>query len=409
MVAPCIAPVSGGAFLTNVLQLVDCQAQTIGASGYQALANPSSSISLALTALITIFIALFGVRMLFGHAPAIGEVVIAALKIGVVLMLATSWDAYRVVAYDVVLRGPSEIVKQVGGASALPGATGGLVERLQQVDNAVVAFTNLGSGQFDSVVSPTSSASSTIAPTRTPVSDDLAFGAARLSYLIGIIGAFGFLRLVAGLLLALAPLFAGLLLFEPTRGFFLGWLRMLVACMLGAVGVTIVVSVELSIIEPWLSDVLALRAARYATPAAPVELLVITAAFSAVMAGVIFAAVRTMFSLALPTRVISHGRGTNSVSSANRPLKAQGVADDRSPITDQSRALLIAESVGAAQRREQTSLQTNGLSRTPAVAGSRLALTSSDGSPTPFVPLGRGKARTVRHIAGSSSKRDLRR
>ena len=53
----CITPQSGSGFLAGMLNYVDCQAQTIGETGYQALASPTSSVSLALTALLTVFIA----------------------------------------------------------------------------------------------------------------------------------------------------------------------------------------------------------------------------------------------------------------------------------------------------------------------------------------------------------------
>jgi type IV secretion system protein VirB6 len=84
-----------------------------------------------------------------------------------------------------------------------------------------------------------------------------------------IIGSFGLLRLAGGLFLALAPLFAGFLLFEATRFLFLGWLRALIAVALGSVGIAIVLGVELAIIEPWLTQVLSLRTARITTLAAP--------------------------------------------------------------------------------------------------------------------------------------------
>ena len=59
----CTAPSSGSGFVSGALDFIDCQAQTIGEAGYQALAQPGSTVSLALTALLTIFVALFGVRL----------------------------------------------------------------------------------------------------------------------------------------------------------------------------------------------------------------------------------------------------------------------------------------------------------------------------------------------------------
>ncbi|NWM00861.1 conjugal transfer protein TrbL, partial [Klebsiella pneumoniae] len=41
--------ITDGAYLQSVLDFVDCQAQTIGAAGYEAAAAPGSPLSLLLT------------------------------------------------------------------------------------------------------------------------------------------------------------------------------------------------------------------------------------------------------------------------------------------------------------------------------------------------------------------------
>ena len=83
-----------------------------------------------LTGLLTLFVALLGYRMLFGQTPAVRDGVLALVKIGIVLALATSWTAYRTLIYDVALRGPAELAADIGRPAALPGAGGGLVDRL---------------------------------------------------------------------------------------------------------------------------------------------------------------------------------------------------------------------------------------------------------------------------------------
>ena len=50
----CAAPPTGSGFLAATLAHLDCQAQNIGAAGYQALSSPGSPLSLALTALLAI-------------------------------------------------------------------------------------------------------------------------------------------------------------------------------------------------------------------------------------------------------------------------------------------------------------------------------------------------------------------
>ncbi|MBL0001850.1 MAG: type IV secretion system protein [Sphingomonadales bacterium] len=158
---------------------------------------------------MTVFIALYGIRMLMGHVPSLGETMVGILKIGIVMALASSWAAYRIIVYETVLHGPAEIVETIGAPSHLAGAEGGLVARLQWSDDRIVALSALGTGRFDPVPT-TKDGIATGAPTSyTPIADDLAFGIARVAYLGSTMGALGIVRLAAGVMLALAP-FCGL-------------------------------------------------------------------------------------------------------------------------------------------------------------------------------------------------------
>lgn len=351
----CPAIPTGGAFLGKLLEHIDCQAQMIGAGGYQALANHGSSVSVALTALLTIFIAILGIRMLMGHAVRRGELVSITLTIGVVLLLAGSWSAYRVIAYDVVLRGPAELAAGIGGGADLPASVGGLAARLQRLDNRIIAFTALGTGRFDIDANNSNPTANDIAPLgRVPVNDDLAFGLGRLAFLVGTVGVLATVRLAAGLFLALAPLFAGLLLFEGTRGFFFGWVKALVGVALAAMTTAVVLGVQLSILEPWISHVLSLRQARIPTPSAPVELVVINLAFALATAAIAALCVRTAFSLHI-SRIFPKGW---QLASNQQSSTVRGREESMIPATA-SRAHVISESIASSQRRDAIVLRTN--------------------------------------------------
>ena len=400
----CPVPTTGNAFLSGILAHIDCQAQTLGSSGYQALANPGSSTSLILTALLTLFVAFFGIRMLLGDVPDIGDVVRASLKVGIVLLLATSWSAYRTIAYDTVLRGPAELVEAVGAPSDLPGAAGGLVSRLQAVDNAIVTFIVKGTGRFDLTTAP-QPGSQIIPVGRTPVSDDFAFGIARIAYLAGAIGALGLVRLTGGILLALAPLFAGLLLFDATRGLFMGWVKMLVASALAALVVTVVLAVQLSILEPWLSDVLAQRAARFATPAAPLELLVLTLSFALIQWAIIAASVRIAFTAA-PAHWLS------KAFLARGDIRTMNDQQSRMTITTDadrgqtSRAYVVAEAVASAQRREGANSTGSGSRIPDAMMMTRM---NNERGETPrAIPVGQSFRRTTRRVSAAATSRSGR-
>lgn len=109
----CEAITTGNAFLSSALAHIDCQAQTIGSFGFSALSEPGSPVSQILTALLVIFVAIFGLRLLLGYSTGPRDVVTAVLKVGIVLALATSWPAYRTLVYGTVLHGPAELAKAV--------------------------------------------------------------------------------------------------------------------------------------------------------------------------------------------------------------------------------------------------------------------------------------------------------
>lgn len=407
MAALCQAPPDGVGFLSGALNFIDCQAQTIGEAGYRALAQPGSSTSLALTALLTIFVALFGIRLLLGRALDFGEMMIAVIKVGIVLMLASSWSAYRITTYDLVLKSPAELASAVGSPANLPGAAGGLTARFQGVDNALLILIDSGTGRLDPATSRQLSSPDAPPLTRAPISDDIALGLGRVIYLTTVIGALGLVRLAAGLLLALAPLFAGFLLFDVTRSLFGGWARTLAALIIAAFAVTLILSVELAALEPMLTQILSQRAALILTPAAPVELLVISLAFAAISVGVIMMSFRLAFAPSLALWINQPAAWARQIWRGE--ARAQGA--DRSPereAGDTSRALMIAGAVSAAQRREQLAQLSSGVSQSGLTAPRSPDKIRESGGGVAAVPIGQSYVRTTRRISPAATQRNRR-
>lgn len=288
----CPAIITGDEFLVRTLEHIDCQAQLIGSYGYQALGEPGSLASTLITALLTLFIAFFGVRLMFGPAPGARDAVFDVLKIGIVLTLAFSWPAFRTVVYDVTLKGPADIASVIQSSSGNGPATG-FAQRLQQADNAMVDLTALGAGRNTGAFIDEDAPGGTFQGAA--LEDDAAFGSARLLYLSSVIGTLALLRIAAGLLLALTPVVAGLYFFSQSRGIFAGWLKGLVLTVAGSIGATIVLAVQLAIIEPWLADALRVRSLGYATPSAPIELFAIMLAFAIVQLVMVWLLARVVF------------------------------------------------------------------------------------------------------------------
>jgi type IV secretion system protein VirB6 len=282
-----------------MVQFIDCQAQSIGAGGYQALAAPGSTLVLVLTGFLTLVVALLGYRLLFGHGPDLRSGVLTFVKIGFVVTLAMSWTAYRTLVYDVALRGPAEIASDVGAPSGLPGAEGGLVLRLAAVDQGLAALSVLGVGE-----PPPADPNTPHDPFATPPMpfagfNVFALGTARMIFLTGAIGSIAAVRLIAGLMLALGPFFIAFLLFDNTRSLFEGWIRVLAGASLGAVATAVGLGIELALLEPWLTDVLARRVAGEAMPNLAAEVLMVTTLFALVLLAMLVAAGRLAFAFRL--------------------------------------------------------------------------------------------------------------
>lgn len=351
--ATCPRLSTGEAFLSTLLRHIDCQAQTIGANGYQALADPGSPFALALTGLLTIFVALFGLRMMLGQTPTVRDGVMAVVKIGVVLTIAASWPGYRTVVYDVVVQGPAQLSAALVRAAGLPGGNGDLVNRLQSADTSIIRLINYGTGRDDLAVLP--SANPNEPAQRTPIADNPALGWARVFFLSSTIAAFAAVRLTAGVLLALAPLFAGLLLFDMARGLFVGWLRALVFALLASVVTTIVLGVQLALLEPWLAQVIQLRQSNALAAAAPIELLVICLAFALAL----FASLGILLRLAFTVHVPA-GRSEMKEAPAPAPARPEPQPslvplERTAPEHAAPRAQAVASALMAAQRRERAS------------------------------------------------------
>ena len=399
MACPQVA--TGSEFLERTLAHLDCQAQTIGSFGFQSLAGPGSIAGVVLGALLALFIALYAIRLLFGPGDEPRDLMNAVLKVGIVLTIAVSWPAWRTVAYDTVLYGPSEVASAIM-PTTLPDARDGFAQRLQNLDTGFATLTMAGTGRDTGREGNTTTADSFAS---VAMSDQAGFAWGRTLFLATTIGSLAALRIAGGLLLALAPLFAGLLLFDLTRGIFAGWLRGLALVALGSLGMTVLLSVQLAVTEPWLADALELRALRRVTPTAPTEMLALSLAFAIATAALMFVLGKVAFQQAL-----SAGRPVMARIAAERRASEPAQLAQASPtlLPVHSRAVAISESVEASVRRE-SSRET--IDRARVIGG--LAAPAAQGPAgrpgRASEPLGSGYRRTASRSAHSQRTRDDRR
>src|SRR3954468_17974267 len=124
MSGSCSSLVNDGV-IRGVLGAVDCQTRAFAEAGYSSLTSTSSNFQVALTALLTIYVALVGFRMLFAQGGVrLSDAPGIALKIGAILALVTSWSTFQTLVFDIAAKAPSEIAGLV--AAPLQDSTGGL-------------------------------------------------------------------------------------------------------------------------------------------------------------------------------------------------------------------------------------------------------------------------------------------
>ena len=231
----------------RLLADTDCQAFGLVERGYAALASPQSATGAILTTLMVIAVAFFGYQLMLGRGLVLADVTRLAVRLGIVLLLATSWAQVQGVVYDTVARAPTRVAEELITAIDAPPPLAGTQAALDNIEAA-----SIGWRQRAGIASPLVGGPPTTAMT---------LNMAAFLLTITTLGLLVVSRIVIALLLALTPVVAGFLLFDATRGLLEGWLRALIAAALVPLGVLTLAAVELAIVTPILDRILAEEAA----------------------------------------------------------------------------------------------------------------------------------------------------
>lgn len=397
----CTALGSEAGFVSSMVGYVDCQTQVLGSGAWTALAAPGSTLAIVLIGFLTIFIALIGYNLLLGRSISVREGTLAFVKIGAVFALATSWPAYRTLIYAVVTNGPSQLVAEIGPQARVVGSDGTLLQRLDLVDQSLSQLSILGAGPAPIGVQ--------LGPPPFVGFDAFALGGSRILFLLTAIGGVVAVRIVTGLMLALGPFFIAFLMFDSTRSFFEGWIRVLAGAALGMIGVSIALGLELALMEPWISGVLARRMAGEALPTMPSELFVLTSLFTIIIIASLYGCARVARAFRLP----AVGNHVCSGSEAPRTLHTRVPASEVATTAratalegERSRAAVIASALASIHGREATSTITEVRMAFDSSRPSIIAARSGEAPPT-LVPIGRTFARrAVNRVSAVAMKRD---
>ena len=214
------------------LRGVDCVAGEASAAAFNRLFASGGQLSMVLTLVLTLFIALFAFALLTGRANiGVRSLVPRMMTLGLVLTFATSWIAYQSVVWNLAVLTPDYL------AGLLTGTSGSATDVFaQKIDVVFIAIQEASGGNEDfSAFSP----------------EGMMWLGAML-FMLGTVGLLVTTKIALGVLVALGPLFVVMALFNGTRGLFTGWIKGLTMCALAPLFAVLGGSVMLELAVPIL-------------------------------------------------------------------------------------------------------------------------------------------------------------
>ncbi|SES13787.1 type IV secretion system protein [Sphingobium sp. YR768] len=380
---------------------VDCQAALLGEGGYGALAANNSPVVMALGGLLTILIAIQGYRLLLGDQLHIRDGIMLAARVGLVLAFATQWSAYRAVVYNLVIETPREIVSILPGAGGGPGRS--FPARLQGSYQTIAELTRPSHDAPPAPAANPAAAQNGAAPaSASAMPEPMAFSlagnpllsAAGIVLLVSGLAVLLSVRLLAGLLLALGPLFFVCLLFDTTRGLFEGWVRALLGIAIASITTSVLLGIEMSIVEPQLGHLIDAMAVGTLPVMAPGEILATALIFLIAL----LVALRLSLKVGAGFRFLDHGRAIGTrlsehwqPSRPSQPREQDGrLVAIAAQEEGRSRAALISDAIAISDRWKARPL----LAGDGPAAARRMALADGQAPEPPPTPLGQTYRRT---------------
>ncbi len=239
MSAACdLAAQSMGMGVSAALTAVDCIAGSVSEQAFNRLFGTEGQLAFALTLLLGLYVAFFGISLMLGRSNLSVRVLIPKMMtLGLVLTFATSFVAFSTIFYNIFIGGPDQIAGILTGTSG-ESATAVFAQKLDVVFQAVQQATG-DTKDIDAFSPP----------------GIMWMGAMLL--LLGTVGLLVTARIALALLLALGPIFVVLALFEGTRGLFTGWLKGLTMMALAPLFAVLGGSIMLELAVPVLAALVA--------------------------------------------------------------------------------------------------------------------------------------------------------
>ena len=302
-----------GPLVSSLVSYVDCQGLAFGEAGYKSL-GPGSTFGMVFTGLLTIYVALIGYRLLLGGGLSVRSTVWAAARLGLVLALATQWQAYRVLVFDVATQGPEAVATLSASSAAGQTGTQSLATRFDQISSALLETSRSFASQVKTPPQPTPVAAPAAAETRGVADLEWRRSMVTITALVGLLS----VRILMAFLLASGPCFILCALFESTIGLWIGWLRVLAGTFFGALAMPVFLNLELAVVERQVSALQTMVSSNQLTSTISNHLLLASSFFALVMIALFVAAARIGLAIQLPRRTeASSAAGLANSASAN--------------------------------------------------------------------------------------------
>jgi type IV secretion system protein VirB6 len=279
-------PSAADKFAARLLADADCQAFGLVERGYAALAQPGGTLSTALTGMLVIAVAFFGYRLLLGRGILLSDAVGLTVKIGVVLLIATSWEAWQALAYNGLARAPTQVATEMLAGIGAPPPLESLEKALDDLAAAGVGYRSRAGIASPWVGGPAAAA--------------MTLNMSVVLLTLATVGILVAARVVLAILLAIAPAMAGLLLFNTTRGMTQRWLGAMAAAALAPMFVLLVAAVEFAILSPMIARLLAEQAAGNFETATVMPIGLVTIVFSIALIVAVRSGARIGYGIRLP-------------------------------------------------------------------------------------------------------------
>jgi type IV secretion system protein VirB6 len=333
----------------SLLGVVDCNVQELVQSGYATLFQSSGVFTSVLTVLLTLYVALIGYQLLLGRSQLnVSDFALTAVKLGSIVALATQWSAYQTLVYHLLFYGPQQVANVILHEFSARGSAfnGDVFDGLQRAFTDLTSFspaTPPGTPTATPALSGTAATGALSTLLSKPGFDSMLLLLSAVVLMVSTMAVLLASKIVLGLLLATGPLFVAMLLFDSTRGVFVGWLRASVAFAFLPLAVTLMLGISLTMLEPWLEQIETMRDSNTYIPGVAFGIMVLVMVFAVVAIGIVVAAAMIAMGFKFPGI-----RRTTKRSPDPNPAVGRILND--TPL--QPRATRIAAAATAQERRD---------------------------------------------------------